>query len=106
MAEQQHRRFWTPEQHDAHREELRLRREAWERGREMRHEGERVAGLRAEMDRYRERRLAGWMEHGGSPEAFASAWPAMMKDYLDARQIEAEADRAAKLEAAEAHYDF
>jgi hypothetical protein len=106
VTDEQHRRNWTPERHDAHREELRQKRAAWERGREMQREGERVAGLRAELDAYRTSRQKAWMDHGGEPESFDRAWPGMMKDYLDARQIEADADRAAKLEAAEAHYDI
>jgi hypothetical protein len=106
VTDKQHRRNWTPEQHDAHREELLRKRAAWERGREMQREGERVAGLRAELDAYRTSRQMAWMEHGGEPESSDRAWPGMMKDYLDVRQIEADADRAAKLEAAEAHYDL
>ena len=72
----------------------------------MKREAERLAGHRQEMYRYRNARLTAWMEHGGSPESFNSAWPSMMKDYLDSKQLEAEAARAERLARAEESYDF
>jgi hypothetical protein len=79
---------------------------AWEAQQKARKEAERVAGLRAEMEAYKSKRLTDWMEHGGDPADFRREWPAMMKDYLDEKRIAQEFERAEKLREAYAQYPF
>jgi hypothetical protein len=91
------RHEWTPHQEAAYGLHLAEERKMWEQQQAQRKEQERVSELRAEMDRYREERLTDWMEHGGDPAMFSQVWPSMMKDYLDGKVFEREAERAAKL---------
>lgn len=97
--------WFGPEGEGTRQRQLAEKRARWERGREMEREAERVSGLRQEMDSHRNKRLADWMDHGGTPEQFQSVWPAMMKDFLDGKQAvrdaARDAERSAKLEEAE-----
>jgi hypothetical protein len=84
---------------DGYGAELTRRRQLaeWKQQKKAEAEQERIAGLRAEMDRYREERLTDWMAHGGDPATFSQVWPSMMKDYLDTKQLEREGEREAKM---------
>jgi hypothetical protein len=84
---------------DPYADELENRRklEEWKAQKKAEAEQKRIAGLRAEMDRYREERLTDWMAHGGDPAMFSQVWPSMMKDYLDTKQLEREAEREARM---------
>jgi hypothetical protein len=78
----------------------------WKAQKKAEEEQERVQGLRAEMEAYKNQRLTDWMEHGGDPADFRREWPAMMKDYLDEKRIAQEFERAEKLREAYAQYPF
>jgi hypothetical protein len=98
MMDEDNRANWDLERHLQHDRELRDRRREWERQRAYEGEQARTAGLRSEMNAYREQRLTDWMEHGGDPATFSQVWPQMMKDYLDGKQLEREAERLVSFE--------
>jgi len=49
----------------------------------MRREAEPVAGLRQEMESYRNQQFTEWIEHGGDEASFRQQWPSMMRAYPD-----------------------
>lgn len=90
-----------------HAEEMRQKREAWFAEKKRKAEEERVAGLRQEMEAYREERLRDWMAHGGDPDDFDRQWPEIMRSYLDTKQIERDLTRAERFaESEHEHYSF
>jgi hypothetical protein len=98
MTKNTDRSRWSLEEQAEHQLKLAEQRRQWEQERKQRKEAERVAGLKQEMEAYREERLTDWMEHGGDPAAFSQVWPSMMKDYLDGKALERQLERQAKLE--------
>ena len=95
------RKSWGADRQYQHSRELSEKRAAWERGREMEQEAERLAGLRQEMQTYRRESLEEWMDHGGDEASFRQVWPNMMRRYLDEKTLTHQAEREAKLLAAE-----
>jgi hypothetical protein len=107
VTENTDRSRWSLEEQVEHQRKLDEQRRLWEQQKKAEAEQKRTAGLRAEMDAYRKERLTDWMEHGGDLAAFSQVWPSMMKDYLDGKAFEREAERAAKLaESIESNYPY
>jgi hypothetical protein len=98
----------TTEQHRIEAEyqrELRLKRAAWEAERKAHKEQEERNRKQAALEAYLHQRAQEWTDTTGTAPAdrVMEGW---QREYLDARQNEAEADRAARLEAAEAESGF
>jgi hypothetical protein len=106
MTQNKDRRYWTLDERVEHQRMLDEQLLQWEERRQAEAEQKRVAGLRQEMEAYREERLTDWMEHGGDPASFSQMWPQMMKDFLDRKRSAREIEREAKLAQAEAESGF
>ena len=99
------RSSWPPDEQYQHQYELRQKRAAWEAERKQRKEQEQRDRKRAELESYLRDRSREWSDTTGSAPSVAvlERW---QHEFLDGKQLEAEAERAAKLAAAVEQYDF
>jgi hypothetical protein len=105
MTEQKDRRYWTLDEEAEHQRELAEQRRQWEQQRAAEAEQRERQAKQAELQSYLARRSRDFMDHTGEQPSreILTRWQA---EYVDEQERQYQAERASKLKAAEAEYNF
>jgi hypothetical protein len=105
MTEQKDRRYWTLDEEAEHQRELAEQRRQWEQRKKVEAEQRERQAKQAELESYLQRRARTFMDYTGEQPTLEDleGWRA---EYLDEQERRYQAEREAKLKAAEAEYNY
>ncbi len=106
MSENKDRRYWTLDEQVEHQRKLDEQRRQWEQERSAEAEQRERQAKQAELESYLRRRGQDWQDRTGSPPPrhVLERW---QEEFADQKEAEYQAEREAKLKAAEQeHYNY
>jgi hypothetical protein len=104
MTERTSRANWDADQHYRHHLEMQEKRRLWEENRKREREQQDRAAKRVALERYLQERSQDWLDHTGTtpPIQVVEGW---QRRYMDEQTLAREAEREARLAAAEENYE-
>jgi hypothetical protein len=104
MTEHTNRSYWDADEQYAHQQELRQQRQAWEEQKKVEDEQAELARKRAALEAHLQNRTQEWVDTVGTSPS-ASVIQGWQQQYMDEQELVRQAEREAKLAAAEEQYD-